>query len=321
MRPSHSIATSRPRSGAAQPHGDVVLLASPNASTGVSYFGGFKSLGTLYWENAEGLRAAAAIFSARTDDEARSLMRSRGVTHIALIGDAEYLERYLELARPGASRDELKQTFGYRISQDESVPRWLRAVPVATRGGALPPQLQVRLMQVVPEQSEPEALWHIAIARLAAADTAGAEQNFRSAIALFPTSQRASMYDAAARLAYSSNAHRVALRLFREALAIAPTTATTVGVAWILATSPDDGARDGMSAFTMMQPLVAQTPNDPALLDVLAAALAENGRFTDAVTVAERVVAIQQRSGDTAAIARARERLDSYRGGRPWRSR
>ncbi|MEO5816042.1 MAG: hypothetical protein ABIT20_12260 [Gemmatimonadaceae bacterium] len=306
---------------ATQPTGDVVLLASPNASAGVAYFGDFKSIGTLYWENADGLRAAAAIFSATTDDEARALMRARGVTHIAMIGQLEFLGPYLELVHPGASRDELKRTFGYRLFQDDSLPRWLRAVPVATREGAAPPELGVRLMQIVPEQSEPDALWHIAIARLAAGDAVVAEQNFRSAIALFPTPQRASMYDAAARLAYASNAHRLALRLFHEALAIAPTTAAKVGVAWILATSPDDSTRDGATAITMMEPLLRLSPNDPALLDVFAAALAETGRFPDAVTTAERLVAIHQRAGDVAARGRAQERLDAYRGGRPWRTR
>jgi hypothetical protein len=73
--------------------------------------------------------------------------------------------------------------------------------------------------------------------------------------------------------------------------------------------------------MAMMQPLVTQSPNDPALLDVFAAALAESGRFADAATTAERVVAIHRRAGDAAAEARARERLDAYRGGRPWRSR
>ena len=306
---------------ATQPTGDVVLLASPNASVGIAYFGAFRSIGTLYWENADGLRAAAAIFSARTDDEARTLLRVRGVTHIAMIGRGEFLAHYLELARPSAPRDEITQTFGYRLMQDDSLPCWLRPVPVAARGGATPAELQVRVMQIVPEQSEPEALWNIAVARLAARDTAAAEQNFRSAIALFPTSQRASMYDAAARLAYKANAHRVALRLFGEALAIAPATATKVGVAWILATSPDDGARDGAAALTMMQPLVKESPNDPALLDVVAAAFAETGRFAEAASVAERVLAMHQRAGDSAAEARARERLGAFRNGQPWRSR
>jgi tetratricopeptide (TPR) repeat protein len=306
---------------ATQPTGDVVLLASPNASSGVGYFGGFKSVGTLYWENADGLRAAAAIFSARTDEEARTLMRTRGVTHVAMIGSAEFLAHYLELARPLATRDEVAQTFGYRLMQDDALPRWLRPVPLATRAGATPAELQVRVMQVVPEQSEPEALWNIALARLAAGDTAAAEQNFRSAIALYPTAQRPSMYDAAARLAYKASAHALALRLFRDALAITPTTATTVGIAWILATSPDDRVRDGAAALAMMESLVKQSPNDPAVLDVLAAALAESGRFAEAVSVAGRVVAIQQRAGSSAAAAHARERLDTYRAGRPWRTR
>ena len=37
------------------------MLASPNASMGIGYYGNFKTIGTLFWENAPGLRAAAEI--------------------------------------------------------------------------------------------------------------------------------------------------------------------------------------------------------------------------------------------------------------------
>src|SRR5205807_1843608 len=87
---------------ASQPTGDVVLLTNPNASTGVGYFGRFKTLGALYWENVNGLAAAAAIFSARTDDEARALMRSRGVTHVALFSKSDFLLGYFAFAESGA---------------------------------------------------------------------------------------------------------------------------------------------------------------------------------------------------------------------------
>ncbi len=303
---------------ATQPDGDLVLLASPNASSGIGYFGRFRTIGTLYWENADGLRAAAAILSARTDLEARVLMRTRGVTHIALIGH-DFLAQYLELAHPGATRDDIKATFGYRLLHDDSLPLWLRPVPVPARAGDTPPALSVVALQVVAEQSEPEALWHIALARLAARDATAAEQNFRSAIALVPTLQRASLYDAAATLAYQSGAHRLASTLFREAETIAPTVPMRVALAWILATSPDDGARDGAKALHLMEPLVSQSPNDPALLDGLAAALAESGRYDEAGSVAVRAVALYQRIGDTRGETRARLRLASYRANRPWR--
>src|SRR5581483_11249045 len=68
---------------ASQPTGDIVVLASPHASTSVGYYGRFKTLGTLYWENIDGLKKAASIFAAQSDAEAARLLRQYGVTHIA----------------------------------------------------------------------------------------------------------------------------------------------------------------------------------------------------------------------------------------------
>ena len=51
---------------ASQPTGEITVLASPNASTTIGYYGRFKTLGTLYWENSAGLKAAASIFGAKT---------------------------------------------------------------------------------------------------------------------------------------------------------------------------------------------------------------------------------------------------------------
>src|SRR5579884_356135 len=56
---------------AGQPAGNIVLLASPNASDSIGYYGRFQTIGTLYWENVAGLRAAAEIFSTPSSDEAR----------------------------------------------------------------------------------------------------------------------------------------------------------------------------------------------------------------------------------------------------------
>ncbi len=62
--------------------GPVVVAAPPTTTTWMIWFGGFRGLGTLYWENREGLRAWEAIASAPTEAETRGLLASRGVTHV-----------------------------------------------------------------------------------------------------------------------------------------------------------------------------------------------------------------------------------------------
>ncbi|MEP6621621.1 MAG: hypothetical protein ABJE47_20000 [bacterium] len=301
-----------------QPRGDVVLLASPTASSGVGYFGRFKTLGTLYWENIDGLAAAASIFSARGDDAARALMQQRGVTHIALIGRDDYLREYLHFAEPDGNASEFSNTFGARLASSAVAPSWLREIGFVGRGDQTP-ALAVRLWQVVPEQRAFDAQWSAAAARAAAQQPALAERIFREAIMSSPAAQHATLFDEAGRVAFRVHAHQLALRMFDSAMALQPATATRVAAAWIQATSSDDRARNGAAALAAIQPLVQGSPNDPALLDVFAAALAEAGRFAEAVSVAERMIALVQARGDAAGEARAREHLASYRAGRAWR--
>jgi tetratricopeptide (TPR) repeat protein len=302
-----------------QPAGDVVLLASPNASTGIGYFGRFKTLGTLYWENADGLGAAAAIYSARTDDEARRLLADRSVTHIAMIGGGEYLLSYFAYAHPGAQRDELAHTFGARLQAQDIPPRWLRAVPLRARAGSQPASLTARILQVVPEQTEFEALWSDAVARAAAGEETTAAQEFQTAIALAPAAQRAELMEQAATAAYRWHAHHLALAFFGATASSPSSKAARVAAAWILAVSADDSVRNGNAAMEIIRPLAEENPNDPAILDALAAALAETGHFPDAISVAERVVLLYRTLGDVGAETRARAHLDSYRASRPWR--
>ena len=123
---------------ASQPQGDMILLAGPDASTQIGYFGRFRTLGTLYWENADGLKAAAAMFSARDDREAQRLLRERRVTHVALVSKDDFIREYYRLLHPDASDAEVDRSFGWRLITGEPPPTWLEPIPYE-----VPPDLQV----------------------------------------------------------------------------------------------------------------------------------------------------------------------------------
>jgi len=114
---------------ASQPQGEIILLASPDASTQIGYYGRFKTLGTLYWENGDGLKAAAAMFSARDDAEARRLLGERRVTHIALVSKNDFIREYYRLLHPDASNEEVDRSFGWRLITGEPPPEWLEPIP------------------------------------------------------------------------------------------------------------------------------------------------------------------------------------------------
>lgn len=116
-----------------QPQGDITLLASPNGSTAIGYFGRFKTIGTLYWENGDGLRDAARIFSATSDAEAAALIRQRHITHIALVSNFNFLIEYRHALYPEIpiTTDGIGGTFGWRLLYDDHLPVWLRRVAYA----------------------------------------------------------------------------------------------------------------------------------------------------------------------------------------------
>jgi tetratricopeptide (TPR) repeat protein len=303
---------------ASSPAEKVVLLASPDASMAIGYFGRFQTLASLYWENMPGLEAAAAIFSSTSNDSARALMNARGVTHVAVVSTHNFLEDYLELVRPRVGPGELSRTFGYRLLYQHAVPRWLRPIPFRPRFPN--PGEQALLFQVVtPEQTEFEAAWNLAVAEAANGNSAGADSTFRHAIALAAPSRAAELYQSAGQSAYQWGDHALAVRLLDVSMSLRPSSDVDANIAWILATSTDERVRDGRAAFERAQRLARQNPDDLTSLDVFAAALAELGRYGDAVTVGQRMLAIAQAKGDSAAAVRAKARLASYSSGRPWR--
>jgi tetratricopeptide (TPR) repeat protein len=93
-------------------------------------------------------------------------------------------------------------------------------------------------------------------------------------------------------------------------------------LAWILATDPDPGIRNGAEAVRLAQAASAATGDKtPQSLDVLAAAYAEAGRFDDAVRTAERVLALANDSAPAEARQAAEARLALYRSRQALRTR
>jgi tetratricopeptide (TPR) repeat protein len=71
-------------------------------------------------------------------------------------------------------------------------------------------------------------------------------------------------------------------------------------LAWLRATSPDPGLRDGAGAVELAERARGLTKSapDPAVLATLAAAYAEAGRFEEAIAGAEKANALARASGN-----------------------
>ena len=124
-------------------------------------------------------------------------------------------------------------------------------------------------------------------------------------------------------------------RHYREALRLNPDWIEALNnLAWSLATQPEARFRDGKEAVRLAARAVALThTNNASLLDTLAGAFAEAGRFSEAVQTARTAAGLAHTSGAEAtgaansgapamlragaAVARAGERANAQTSGKP----
>lgn len=158
-----------------------------------------------------------------------------------------------------------------------------------------------------------EAMYHYRLAiekdpsfRAAVRAEQGAQRLHGSAIALLQQREYAAAVDT-----------------LRAAFIVAPENlAVTSDLAWILGTCPDDAVRDGAEAVRLSEMVRDSAKQEtPMLLDTLAAAYAEQGRFDDAVTAADRAIELARQSGADNLAKEIEKRRDLYVARRPYRGR
>jgi tetratricopeptide (TPR) repeat protein len=106
----------------------------------------------------------------------------------------------------------------------------------------------------------------------------------------------------------------------QEAAQSAPDSPSMLNdLAWLLATHPDAALRNGQEAVRAAERACAMTKRkSPRLLDTLAAAYAETGRFPDAISTAQEALALAQSSGDANAAGLGQNLLISFQANRPY---
>ena len=90
--------------------------------------------------------------------------------------------------------------------------------------------------------------------------------------------------------------------------------------AWVLATNPNASIRNGAEAVELARRAVQLSDRrDPAILDTLAAACAEAGRFSEAVTTAEQALALTSSQNNNTLADAIRARIRLYQDNSPYR--
>lgn len=115
-----------------------------------------------------------------------------------------------------------------------------------------------------------------------------------------------------------------AIAQFQKVLALKPDSIKVqnelANIAWRMATSPDPSARNGAKAVELAQQIdqLAHGEN-PIVATALAAAFAETGQFSEAVTAAQRAMQLAAAQNKTDLIAALQVQLKSYQASSPFR--
>ncbi len=127
------------------------------------------------------------------------------------------------------------------------------------------------------------------------------------------------LHDLLANLFFQQNQPAKAAPHLRASLELNPDSPDTLAnLAWLLATTPDSSLRNASESLALAQRALEKTgPENPFALRVLAAALAENTRFPEAIATAGRALALAENNPALAADLRAH--LARYRDSLPVR--
>jgi tetratricopeptide (TPR) repeat protein len=115
--------------------------------------------------------------------------------------------------------------------------------------------------------------------------------------------------------------YKKAISDITKAIEIAPMSVrANTGLAWIMATCPDKKYRNGMRAVELAEKALRINEVD-YVLNTLAAAYAEAGRFQEAVESQEKAIEKLKESGNLKDMLKYEKRLQSYKAGKPWRDK
>jgi len=303
---------------------DAVIWSTPNTSLDLVFYGGFRTLGTLYWENRAGLEVMSSLAAATTDAEAEALIRRHGVTHLVLFTEDDVLDEIVRIARPAATPQQRTAAFATRVFRAGDIPAWLRALPdLGTSNPASGTRLE--LFAVDFAQSEAEAQFHLAevLARRGSTERASvsfarsaalgyapaalrqaehllAAQRWSEAIVMLdqaiagaPTAARYNLLTQAGEMLATGKQAIAAAGFFERALHENVTdTRAANGLAWLLATSPEPALQQREFALRLAQQSTRLDSSDAAGWSALAAARAATGDLRGAIEALDRATQV-----------------------------
>lgn len=179
---THDIALRINRSS---PDKTPVILSGPTSSTEMAYYGGGKTLGTLYWENKPGLEAAANIYATTDEATFKSMLEKHGITHLVIFSWDSFAQSYVRLWRSLDRDAEARDAClaGY-LEGRRPQPLWLRPLYYSIPASFDLKKAWVRIYQFVPDQTPAQWHYHVGLYQIEAGRPDLAEKSFQQSLEL-----------------------------------------------------------------------------------------------------------------------------------------
>ena len=165
----------------------VVIASGPTSSTWLIYYGGFKGLGTYYWENLAGMKANAEIYGARSPEQALKIMEEHHINYLVIFSWVDNPVEYTRLFRGlRADQPAPEDAFAFQLQHGGVHPSWLRPLFYQMPVGDEFKSLFVFIAEIIPRQSAPVAQVRLAQWELQLGDQVDASRSLEAALALDP---------------------------------------------------------------------------------------------------------------------------------------
>jgi Tfp pilus assembly protein PilF len=189
----------------------------------------------------------------------------------------------------------------------DSVSLWTHALAVTSNNAMAHQDLAVALWD---QGKKEEATWHVQESDII---------HWRNAVRDFPHDVGA--HDQLGTALARRDDVAAAIAEWQASLQIDPSDGNAANnLAWVLATNPDAGIRDGRKAVGLAERAARLPGGENAMvLRTLAAAYAEDGRFTEASETAERAAQLADAQNNPSLAETLRIEVKSYNGNKPHR--
>ena len=216
--------------------------------------------------------------------------------------NAEAIEQYRKAIELNPNRAEFYNNLGNLLTKqgrtDEAFRQFQKALEVAPDNAAV----RINLANILTAQGR----WDEAI------------EQYQQALKQMPDSIHA--HNQLGLLLQKRGQFKAAIAQFQKVLELDPRHITARNnLAWLLATCPENSLRDGKKAVELAQQAVQlSSGNAPEILDTLAAAYAEAGRFPEAIETAQRALDLSTAQNNRSLAEVIQNQLQLYEANSPY---